>query len=202
MTVMPHYPRQYITPPPPGGEMEAKVAAVETRANAALAVAIVVIGAQVVMAVFMFKLWLSARASRRAAADEERGHELGNVPRGQPAGRRPRAPQASPVGSPIGSSPGRAGGRPVAAYDPTVLHGGQADTYLNEAQEGYVSEPAHVSRSAGRQPTWTYGSGEGEQSHGADYSGRRRSGRYDEPHRTNRNDADYGRRGNRFAHGT
>lgn len=183
--------------------METKLDAIETRANAALAVAIVVIGAQLVMVVFMFKLWLSARKSRRAAADEERGgHELGNVPRGPPAGRRPRAPRASPVGSPIGSSPGRAAGRPVAAYDPAVLHGGAADAYLNEAQEEYVSEPAYVSRPAGRRPTWTYGSGEGEQTHGADYTERPRSGRYDEPHRTNTNNANYGRRGNKFAHGT
>lgn len=182
--------------------MEAKLAAVETRANAALAVAIVVIGAQLAMAVFMLKLWLSARASRRAAADEEHGHELGNVPRGPRAGRRPRAPKASPVGFPIGTSPGRAAGRPVAAYDPAVLHGGAADAYLNEAREGYVSEPTHVSRPAGRQPTWTYGSGDGEQSHGADYTARSRSPRYEDQHRTNTNNANYGRRGNKFAHGT
>lgn len=186
-----------ITPPTsPESEMATKLSSVETRANAALAIAIVVLGTQLVMAVFIFKIWLNARKSHRQSADSERGVELANNPRSAPADTRPRRPQALPMPSPVGHTPADAHGRPVAAYGPGEVHG-ENHSYF------HPTTPVSAGRRTGRVPTWTADSGLGEQTHGADYTERRRSARFgsDRPHMTNTNDADYGRRGNKFAHG-
>lgn len=191
-------PTSGMTPPTsPESEMAAKLSTVDTRANAALTIAIVVVGAQLVMAVFVFKIWLNARESRRQSADPERGVELANNPRSAPADTRPRRPQALPMPSPVGHNLADAQGRPVAAYGEREVHG-ENESYF------HPTTPVSAGRRPGRVPTWTADSGLGEQTHGADYTERRRSSRFgsDGPHRTNTNDANYGRRGNRFAHGT
>ncbi|KAG6353710.1 hypothetical protein INS49_005419 [Diaporthe citri] len=176
----------------PEGTMDAKLASTDTRAYAALAIAIIAIGAQLIMVVFMVKLWRNARPSHRSA-DPERGLELDNVPRAAPADTRPRGLPGSPIEYPVAPTPAQSHGRPVAAYKaytPTERHGGEADAYF------YPPAPA-------RKPTYTADSGLGTQTHGADYREQRREARHEsDGHRTNTNDADYGRRGNRFAHGT
>ncbi|KKY34075.1 hypothetical protein UCDDA912_g05952 [Diaporthe ampelina] len=175
-------------------EMEAKLGTVETRANSALALAIILIGAQLVVAVFLLKIWLNARPSRQPH-DAVRGLELDDVPRGVPADTRARRPRAPPTASPIGPTPAQAHGRPVPAYVRAEARGENED-YFNPAS-------SRVGRWPARQPTWTAGSGLGVQTHGADYTEQRRSGRFssDNP-RTNTNNADYGRKGSKFAHGT
>lgn len=173
--------------------MAAKLSSVETRANAAIAIAIVVIGTQIVLAVFMFKIWLNARPSRRQSDDVERGLELDNVPRNAATDTRPRRPRAPDTSSPVGPTPTEARGRPVAAY-------GHVD---GESESYYTSAPLSGGRRPSRQPTWTADSGLGQQTHGANYSQQKREARHgsDAHHRTNTNDANYGRRGNKFAHG-
>lgn len=186
-----------MTPPTsPESEMAAKLSTVDTRANAALAIALVVLGTQLIMAVFIFKIWLNARKSHRQSADPERGLELANNPRSAPADTRPRQPQALPMPSPVGHTPAESHGRPVAAYGDREVHG-ENHSYF------HPTTPVSAGRRPDRVPTWTAGSGLGEQTHGADYREQRRSARFgsDAPHRTNTNNADYGRRGNKFAHG-
>lgn len=176
-------------PTSPESEMAAKLSTVDTRANAALAIAIVVLGTQLVMAVFIFKIWLNARKSRRESADPERGVELANNPRsGAPADTRPRRPQALPMPSPIGNNTAEAHGRPVAAYRNEEVHG-ENESYF------HPTTPVPTGRRSGRVPTWTADSGLSKQTHGADYRERRRSSRFgsDAPHRTNTNDANYSR---------
>lgn len=174
-------------------EMEAKLGSVDTRANAALALAIILLMAQIIMAIFLFKVWLNARESRREA-DPERGLELQPTSRGMPTNTAPvqntvpRRPQNAHVAAPVGPSSTQARGRPVAAYDRGDIRGENEDYY----------NPSPISR----KPTWTADSGLGQQTHGADYTQQRRQGRFEDGHKTNRNDADYGRKGNKFAHGT
>lgn len=183
------YSRNDITSPE--GTMDAKLASTDTRAYAALAIAIIAIGAQLIMVVFMVKLWRNARPSHRSA-DPERGLELDNVPRDAPADTRPRGLPVAPIEYPVAPAPVQAPGRPAAAYKaytPDRAHG-EADAYF------YPPAPA-------RKPTYAAGSGLGSQTHGADYYNQRREARHgSDGHRTNTNNADYGRRGNRFAHGT
>lgn len=171
--------------------MDAKLDSVDTRAYAALAIAIIAIGAQLIMVVFMVKLWRNARPSHRSA-DPERGLELDNVPRAAPADTRPRGLPSSPLEYPVAPTPAQARAPPVAAYKaytPGERHG-EADAYF------YPQPPT-------KKPTYTADSGLGAQTHGADYYTQRREARHgSDGHRTNTNDADYGRRGNRFAHGT
>lgn len=176
-------------------EMEEKLGSVDTRANAALALAIILLMAQIIMAIFLFKVWLNARESRREAADSERGLELQPTSRGicassvpEDDNTVPRQPQNTHVAAPVGPSSSQARGRPVAAYDRGGVHG-EADSYYN---------PSPISR----KPTYTADSGLGQQTHGADYTQQRRQGRFEDGHNTNRNNADYGRKGNKFAHGT
>lgn len=179
-----------ITSPEVG--MDAKLNSVDTRAYAALAIAIIAIGAQLIMVVFMVKLWRNARPSHQPA-DPERGLELDNVPRTEPADTRPRGLPSSPLEYPVAPTPPQSHGLPVAAYKaytPAGATHGEADEYF------YPPQPA-------RKPTYTASSGLGAQTHGADYTQQRREARHGpDGHRTNTNDADYGRRGNRFAHGT
>lgn len=173
--------------------MDAKLASVDTRAYAALAIAIIAIGAQLIMVVFMVKLWRNERPSHRSA-DPERGLELDNVSRAAPADTRPRGLPGSPIEYPVAPAPAQSRGRPVVAYKaytPNEPHGGEADAYF------YPPPLA-------RKPTYTAGSGLGTQTYGADYHReQRREARHgSDGHRTNTNNADYGRKGNKFAHGT
>lgn len=171
---------------------------VERNSDAALALSIIVLLVQVFMVIFIYQARQKVRALHQSS-DTERGLELQNTSRGVPtrSSSRPLAhdPQlAAPAPTlsrdPVGRSPAQALGRPVAAYESQEeLHGGEADDYYN---------PAPVSR----RPTYAADSGTGEQTHGTDYSKTRRSKRYEERHNTNRNDADYGRKGDKFAHGT
>lgn len=199
------YSRAEITSPE---EMPAKLASVETRANVALAVAIVAIGTQLVLAVFLFKIWLNARPSRRQSADPERGLELDNVPRNAATGTHTRRPFPAST-SPVAPATAEAHGRPVPAYGQTIVHGENEDYYNTASRSGGGQRsrqptPHSGGRRPSRQPTYTADSGLGSQTHGADYSTRRREARHgsDAPHRTNTNNADYGRKGNRYAHGT
>lgn len=174
--------------------MESKLGSVETRANSALALAIVLIGAQLVIAVFLWKIWLNARPSHQSH-DAERGVELDNVSRDVAANTRPRRPKAPPTTSPIGPTPAESHGRPVPAYVRGEARG-ENDSYFHPV-------PTTGGRPPTRQPTWTAGSGLGPQTHGADYNEGRRPARFQvHSPRTNTNDADYGRKGNKFAHGT
>ena len=177
------YPRWMEMP-----EIEAKFGTLDTRANVALALAIIVVMAQLIMAVFVFKIWLNARPSHRSD-DAERGLELENTGRGVPADGRPRGLQSSStMASPVGPSSAESRGRPVAAYNRDARHG-ERDDYYN---------PRPISK----KPTWTAGSGLGEQTHGTDYTTQRREISFESDPKTNRNNTDYGRKGNRFAHGT
>lgn len=191
-------------------EMPAKLASVETRGNIALAVAIVAIGTQFVLAVFLFKIWLNARPSRRKSADPERGLELDNVPRNAATSTHTRRPFPAST-SPVAPTPAEARGRPVPAYGHTTVHG-ESEEYYNTAPHSGGGQrtrsrqrtPHSGGRRPSRQPTYTADSGRGEQTHGADYSTQQREARHgsDAPHRTNTNDANYGRKGNKYAHGT
>lgn len=177
----------------PETAMDAKLASVDTRAYAALAIAIIAIGAQLIMVVFMVKLWRNARPSHRSG-DPERGLELDNVPRDTPVDTHPRGLPGSPIEYPVAPTPAQSRGRPVAAYKaytPNEPHGGEADAYF------YPPPPT-------RKPTYTAGSGLGTQTYGADYyREQQREARHgSDGHRTNTNNADYGRKGNKFAHGT
>lgn len=170
-------------------EMEAKLDSVGTRANVAIALAIILLVAQITMAIFLFKVWLKGRESRRS--DDL---ELQPTSRGMPANTAPvantvpRRPQNVHVAAPVGPSSTEAHGRPVAAYDREDIYGENEDYY----------NPPPVSR----KPTWTADSGIGPQTHGADYTQQRRQKRFEDGHNTNVNNADYGRKGNKFAHGT
>ena len=165
---------------------------VETHAKAALALAIILLITQMIMAIFLFKVWRSGRPARRPA-DAERGLDLQDASRGMSTGdtgrcRPQNPPRAAPAPAlaPVGPSSAEALGRPVAAYQGTRTHGENEDYY----------NPSPISR----RPTYTVDSGRGEQTYGTDYTKVRREPR--ERHNTNVNDANYGRKGNKFAHGT
>ncbi|POS71449.1 hypothetical protein DHEL01_v210155 [Diaporthe helianthi] len=187
-----------LSPQTTMAEMESRLDGVETHANAALALSIIVLIEQILMAIFMCLARQKLRAFHNQSADTERGLELQDTSRGvsvKAASRRQAQdpPLAAPAPArsrqPVGPSPDEALGRPVAAYETGQVHRGEADDYYN---------PSPISR----RPTYALDSGLGEQTNGVDYTKQRRSKRYEEPHNTNVNDAHYGRKGNRFAHGT
>ncbi|KAH8767268.1 hypothetical protein F5883DRAFT_521888 [Diaporthe sp. PMI_573] len=188
--------------------MEAKLGSVAMHADIALALAIILLMAQIIMTILLFKVWRNGRPSRRPD-DAERGLELQDAPRRMPTGNTSRSRSKNPpmptentggsrsrnprmaAPAPVGRSPAEAHGRPVPAYhrEETRTRGGENEDYYN---------PTPISR----RPTYTVDSGRGQQTQGADYTKERREGRFEDRHNTNVNNANYGRKGNKFAHGT
>ncbi|KAG8156494.1 hypothetical protein KVR01_013598 [Diaporthe batatas] len=169
-------------------EFQARLGDMERNAGAALALAIIAILVEVVMMTFIFRHGRQRDRGQRSV-DVERGLDFQDTNRHQPQDPPLAAPAPTRSRNPVGHSPADALGRPVAAYESQgdELHG-EADDYYN---------PSPISK----RPTYDVGSGMGAQTHGTDYTRHRRQSSGDGP-RTNRNDADYGRKGNKFAHGT
>jgi hypothetical protein len=211
-------------------EMEAKLGSVASRANAALALAIILLTTHVVTTIIFFKAWRKTRESQ-SPSDFERGmrrFELQNNLRGIPTGgtrtRQPRntsraAPAAAPAPTPIASSV-HSLGLPAAAYT-TDHYGENRDYYFEQPSSSSRPPTTHTTTTnssrfekkydesfqptpISKRPTYTKGSGIGEQIYGVDYTKELRTPRHGSaggPGPTNVNDADYGRKGNKFAHG-
>lgn len=178
-----------------GAPLDGKLNLLKIHTNIVLAVVIMIVVSQAFLGIFLCMIWRKNQPSRQTT-DLERGLELGNVSRNIPRSTQPQAP---PIPSPIAPTPYEARGRPVAAYTRDAVD----DAYSPGPSSRDVPRPQMAPRDITRGISH-------QQTFGTDYSKSRRENRFDVGDRglgytngrTNTNDADYGKKGNRFAHGT
>ncbi|KAK2595713.1 hypothetical protein N8I77_013738 [Diaporthe amygdali] len=174
--------------------MEQKLNLLTLRVNVVLAFVVIMAVTHWLLGVLLFTLWWEQ--SSRRTPDLERGLELQNISREVPRSSHPPGRSTAP---PVAASPSESRGRPVAAYS----HGGENEDYYNieiSPEPRAVRDHAHMQHESIRSPPAVVR----QQTYGADYSTQPRENRFHggDFNRTNTNDANYGKRGNRFAHGT